>query len=190
MDLSAAIQLTAAIAALICLGAAALQDGLRYRISNPIVLALVVCFAVFAAAKGSLPFIAWSLGAGTTAMIIAAILFALGVFGGGDAKLIGAMGLWTQFAALPRFLVVMTACGGLLGLVWLARRHLARKPSVAAVAPDADAGAVSSAPVSPVPVPQAPARFSRLPYGIAIAAAGVDYFLFTPLSPIAEYLPF
>ncbi|HNB26055.1 MAG TPA: prepilin peptidase [Alphaproteobacteria bacterium] len=195
---AATLQLAAALAALLCLVAAAIEDGWRYRISNALVIGVVLCFAVFAAAQGSWVLLGWSLAAGVGVLLVAMLPFALGIFGGGDTKLIAAMALWTQFAGLPRFLLVMSACGGILGVVWLIRRRLAGPKVSAAAAQEpparpAPAGTPASGDAAreePDSGPGEAAPFARLPYGIAIALAGIDFFLFGPQSPLLGWLPF
>jgi len=169
------LQLAAAAVCIALLIAAATGDVKRYRISNRLVGAVVVCFAIFAAAEASWIFLGWSLAAAACALLLASLLFAFGLFGGGDTKLTAAMALWTQFVDLPRFLLVMTACGGILGVVWMIRRRLQR-PAPAAEA----AGSAESQ--------QAGKITNKLPYGVAIAAAGIDFFLFSPNSPLAGLL--
>lgn len=201
LDIATLIQLAAALGAVLCLAAAAIEDGWRYRISNVLVIAIAVCFAAFAAAEGSWADLGWSLAAGACVLAIAAVPFAFGVFGGGDTKLIAVMALWTQFGQLPRFLLVMSAFGGVLGVIWMVRRRLAPQPAPAEVKPaeakpaetpaaEKPASAQAEAAVSPE-VDAAPhAPFSKLPYGIAIALAGLDFFLLGPASPLAGWLPF
>jgi Flp pilus assembly protein protease CpaA len=199
----AAIQFIAAGGALLCLLAAAIEDGWRYRISNLLVVGVAVCFAAYAAAEGSWPFLGWSLAAGICMLAVASIPFAFGVFGGGDTKLIAVMALWTQFAGLPRFLVVMSAFGGVLCIVWLARKLLGKATGDAApAAAQSRAGPQPEPEPEPEPLPaSAPAAqategeaaaevpaFSRVPYGIAIALAGIDFFAFAPTSPFAGWL--
>lgn len=172
------VQILAAVACMGLLVAAAIGDLRHYRISNNLVIAVVACFAVFAIASWSWILLAWSIAAAVCLFVVGAILFALGLFGGGDTKLIAAMALWTPFADLPRFLLVMTASGGVLGIVWLVRRQRARKASAAAVATVSGDVAASSAPTIP----------NKLPYGVAIAIAGLDFFLFSANSPLAGLL--
>lgn len=89
------------------------------------------------------------LAAGAALLALGAALFARGLWGGGDAKLAAALGLWTGFAGMPRFLMVMALAGGVLALAVLALRR----------------------PAAPAANPQA----VHLPYGVAIAAAGIDW---------------
>ncbi len=172
------IQILAGAACIALLIAAAVGDVRHYRISNRLVIAVVVCFAVFAVAKGSWYVIAWSVAAAACMFAIAAVLFAFGLFGGGDAKLIAAVALWIPFVDLPRFLLVMTAFGGLLGVVWMIRRNRLRK----AAAAEASSPFVEFAERSTVAFPD------KLPYGVAITIAGIDFFLFSANSPLAGVL--
>jgi prepilin peptidase CpaA len=169
------IQLLAATATAILLLAAAISDIRRYRIPNTIVYAIVVAFALGAAFGLPWPAIGWAVMAGVGMFLLGAGLFALGLFGGGDVKLIAAMALWTGVAGLPRFLLVMTAAGGLLGVVWMLKRRR-QQPALASQA------------ASPADTP-APKSRGRIPYGVAIAAAGFDFFLVSAHSPFAFLLP-
>ena len=116
MNFSDWIQLIAAAATMILLITAAVSDITRYRIPNIIVYAIVAAFAVGAIFNFAWPAIVWPVLAEFAMFLLGAGLFALGLFGGGDVKLIAAMALWTGFADLPRFLLIMGAAGGLSGL--------------------------------------------------------------------------
>ena len=177
MHISDWIQLIAATATVILLAAASFTDVTRYRIPNVIVYAIVAAFVVGAAFNFSWPAIGWSVLAGVGMFLLGAGLFALGLFGGGDVKLVAAMALWTGVADLPRFLLVMTAAGGLLGLVWMIRRRRQRPVM---------AGDAASSPDAPSQQPKAP---NRMPYGVAIALAGLDFFVTSAHSPFAPFWP-
>ena len=196
--------LSAALTAVLLI-IAAVSDIVRYRIPNKIVYAIVAAFAVGAIFNFAWPAIVWPVLAGIAMFLLGAGLFALGLFGGGDVKLIAAMALWTGFADLPRFLLVMGAAGGLLGLVLLLkRRHQqpamatsasAPAPSSAAEAAVATAStantAATDATSSDAPSAEAPrpTRRSHIPYGVGIAIAGLDFFLISPHSPLAPLWP-
>ena len=175
MPVSTWIQILAAAATIPLLMAAAFTDLARYRIPNVIVCAIVAIFVIGAAFNLSWPALAWSAAAGVGMFLLGAGLFAFGLFGGGDVKLIAAMALWTGFADLPRFLFVMSAAGGLLGAVWLVRRRL-RRPAPAVGGP-----ASNDAPSVRIP--------NRIPYGVAIALAGLDFFVVSPHSPLMHVWP-
>jgi prepilin peptidase CpaA len=58
-------------------------------------------------------------------------LFWLGVMGGGDVKLLAALGLWLNLGQLPLFLIVMAGVGGVLGaLALFLKRHAIRIPAI------------------------------------------------------------
>lgn len=72
------------------------------------------------------------------------IFFALGAMGGGDVKLIAALGLWFPIGHMMNLLVIMSILGGILTLAMLIHHRVARKPGR-----------------------------PEIPYGIAISAAGL-----------------
>jgi prepilin peptidase CpaA len=190
MTFSVWVQLIAAAATIILLLAAAISDITRYRIPNIIVYAIVAAFAVGAIFNFAWPAIVWPVLAGVVMFLLGAGLFAFGLFGGGDVKLLAAMALWTSFADLPRFLLVMAAAGGLIGLaLLLKRRH--QQPATASSAPTPAEPSVAEAAVSASPTSEAPrpTRKTHIPYGVGIAIAGLDFFLISPHSPFAPYWP-
>jgi prepilin peptidase CpaA len=195
MNFSDWIQFIAAGATMILLIAAAVSDITRYRIPNTIVYAIVAAFAVGAIFNFAWPAIVWPLLAGVAMFLLGAGLFALGLFGGGDVKLIAAMALWTGFADLPRFLLIMGAAGGLLGLVLLLKRRR-QQPAMASSEPAPTDPSAAKAAVAAVPTPETPApdaprptRKSHIPYGVGIAIAGLDFFLISQQSPLAPLWP-
>ncbi|WP_119301038.1 A24 family peptidase [Dongia deserti] len=178
------IHVLAASATAILLIAAGVSDVRRYRIPNTFVYAIVIAFAIGAIFNMTWSAMGWSVLAGLGMFLLGAGLFALGLFGGGDVKLIAAMALWTGLPALPRFLFVMTAAGGLLGVVWMLKRRrqrpvLASDPASPSDAPHA--AALSSDNVSGQKVP------NRIPYGVAIAIAGLDFFVTSMRSPFTPF---
>ena len=83
---------------------------------------LVAAFAAGATVAGStMTTLAWHLAAGAAVLTVGWILFALGVIGGADAKLLAAAAVWTGWTALAEFIVVVALTGGVLALgliVW------------------------------------------------------------------------
>jgi prepilin peptidase CpaA len=193
MNFSDWIQILAAAATIVLLGAAALSDITRYRIPNTIVYAIVAAFAVSAIANFAWPAIVWPVMAGVAMFLLGAGLFALGLFGGGDVKLIAAMALWTGFADLPRFLLIMGAAGGLIGLVLLLKRRRQQPAMASSAPPPADSTAVEAAGAAASETlpsePPRPTRKSHIPYGVGIAIAGLDFFLISHHSPFAPFWP-
>jgi prepilin peptidase CpaA len=107
--------------------------------------------------------------AGYTLMASAAVFaagflfFWRGMFGGGDAKLVAATALLIGYHDLFGFLFVMSLCGGALGLAILARDKF--RPRLWRPSPSAR-----------IPLPtEATAALARstVPYGVAIAVAGI-----------------
>jgi len=195
MNFSDWIQLIAAAATMILLVLAAVSDITRYRIPNVIVYAIVAAFAVGAIFNFAWPAIVWPVLAGVAMFLLGAGLFAFGLFGGGDVKLVAAMALWTGFADLPRFLLIMAAAGGLLGLVLLLKRRR-QQPAMASSAPAPTESSAAEATAAAAPTPETPAsqaprptRKSHIPYGVGIAIAGLDFFLISQHSPLAPLWP-
>jgi prepilin peptidase CpaA len=126
----------------LALATAALTDLRSRTIPNAIPLVLMAAFPIAAWAAGmSAGQMAWHLAAGAAGLGVAAGLFAVRAWGGGDAKLAATAALWLGFAPLPRFVLVMALTGGGLALIMLLTQG----------------------------------RRARIPYGIAIAAAGLDW---------------
>lgn len=139
---------------------AAGTDLWQFRISNRIVLFVLAGFAPVAILAGLSP-AGWLIHAATALGLFAAgaTLFSLRVWGGGDAKLLAAAGLWLGPQPLPRFLLVMSLAGLALSLFALAMRFI----PVSARQPAGWHGRFVAS--------------GQIPYGAAIAAAGLDWWL-------------
>ena len=157
---SEVVALAVLVAALL---GAAISDIRRYLIPNRYPAAIVVAYFIYATSQ---PFdqTLWSLAAGAVAFVLCAILFAAGIIGGGDAKLLAATTLWAGPSLAPLFLMCTVLAGGLLALAWLTpfRRLMPAAPEVA------QSGAESATARSGLR-----SRFHQpTPYGAAIAAGG------------------
>ena len=123
--------------------AAAVEDGLRFRISN--VTTLVVLVAAVAAAFLAGP--SWALWQNGVVFLVLLVLgtfaFSAGLLGGGDVKLFAAAGLWFDLRSGIGFVVLVFLSGGLVAIVYLLSRLFRR-------------GATAK-------------KDRRVPYGIAIA---------------------
>lgn len=154
-----------------CLGFAALladaaaSDLRGFRIANRDPVLILILFTVSSPFRLELAEIPLHLLTGAAAFAVGALLFARGVWGGGDAKLVAAVALCTGFAGLPRFLAVMALTGGALALAVLAVR--ACTPRIAVANPSWHARIAAA---------------GHLPYGVAIAAGGWDWALRIGLS--------
>ncbi len=145
---------------------AALFDLFTMTIPNRLMLALAGAFFLIAPFTG-LDWAALGLHAatGAGALLIGILLFSRGWIGGGDAKLFAATALWLGHGMLFDYALIAAVLGGVLTLAILAVRTL------------------------PLPVMLASqgwvARLhdtkTGIPYGIALAAAGLLVF---PQSPI------
>jgi prepilin peptidase CpaA len=104
---------------------AAWHDVSTMWIPNWVSIALAVAFVPAAAAAGfTLPQIGGHLAVGAVALLICAALFYLGVFGGGDAKVIAAASLWVGMAGAADFVFAMAVAGGALALVLIVLRRM------------------------------------------------------------------
>jgi len=114
-----------------------------------------------------------TLAASAAVLIAGFLLFWRGVLGGGDAKLMGAMALLIGFHDLFDFFLLMSVCGGALALGILARNRfrLRRRHFLQQAVPPFTMQFVGSRPpVQPT-----------VPYGVAIAAAGVVMLILRPV---------
>lgn len=146
--------------------AVAYQDVRTRRIPNALSLAM--------AALGLLRIVVtqdpvaggYTLAAAGVIFTITFALFRCGVIGGGDAKLIPATALVIGYSDLPGFFFLMSLCGGALAIGTLIFAKLAcplkrlRGPAVPSSAPELDRL-------------QVPPKASTVPYGVAVAAAGL-----------------
>ncbi|KKB13168.1 peptidase [Devosia geojensis] len=137
---------------------AASTDLLTMRISNKLVLLLVAGFVVLALAL-NMPMqqFAMHVACAVLVLVVAFTLFALGWIGGGDAKLAAATTLWLGFGLTLPYLVYAGLAGGVLTLVILMLRRFPLTPFIARHAW----------------LERLHNAKSGIPYGIALAAAGL-----------------
>lgn len=90
-------------------------DVMTLRIPNWLVISLAAAFPAFAWAAGMTPFL-FGIHVATAVALLAAgfVLFSLRLFGGGDAKLMAAAGLWLGFPCVIPFILLTAVAGGLL----------------------------------------------------------------------------
>jgi prepilin peptidase CpaA len=137
---------------------AAASDLVTMTISNRLSIALFLAFFAVAALIGMpLPDMGRHMIASAVVLVFAFGFFARGWIGGGDAKLATATALWLGFSHLMDYLLVAAIIGGALTLLILQARKwplphvLARQPWIARLH----------------------AVETGIPYGIALAAAGL-----------------
>jgi prepilin peptidase CpaA len=102
--------------------AAGTGDALAMRIPNWLTVATALTFVPMAIATG-MPIEVFGLhvAVGLAMFVVGFGLFAFGLFGGGDAKLLAAAGLWLGWPDVVSFLAMTAFAGGLLALavgVW------------------------------------------------------------------------
>jgi len=137
---------------------AAASDLLTMTISNRLTIGLALAFLVLAPLAGlSLPLIGLHLAAGAVVLALAFGCFAAGWIGGGDAKFAAATTLWIGWYDAYEFVGIAAIFGGILTLFILSFRKtvlpafVVRQPWVARLHHDG----------------------TGVPYGIALAAAGL-----------------
>ena len=122
MNLAAEAPQWLALIVAVLLVAAAAEDAVRLRISNLIVL-LVLVGAIVAAVVAGPELALWKNFVVFLALLaIGTPMFAAGKLGGGDVKLLAAVGLWFDFAGALWMIVAVAFAGGLLALLILLLR--------------------------------------------------------------------
>jgi len=97
--------------------AAAIEDSIRLRISNLLVVGVLVS-ALAAMAMAGLDLALWQNFAVLAGLLaIGTPLFAAGKMGGGDVKLLAATGLWFDLSGALLMLVSVLLAGGLLAFL-------------------------------------------------------------------------
>ena len=134
------------IALAIALLIAAVTDLRSRQISNKLNLAIALGAPLFWWSSGLAlwPDIAIQVGIAVAAFAVLAGMFALGMMGGGDVKLLTALALWIAPAAFVQMLIIMAIAGGVLTIVMGAWHFLRRQKERLAI-----------------------------PYGVAIAVGGL-----------------
>lgn len=120
----------ACLAALILLlVAAAVGDVRRLTIPNGLCASVAVLALPYWAASGSAfwPGFAWQLGFALIMFAVLAALFAAGVMGGGDVKLLAALALWLPVRAYVEMMMLVAVAGGVLTLALLIRHRLRKR---------------------------------------------------------------
>ena len=140
--------------------AAAIVDVRQRIIPNAIVAAVCLLWPLELAITRATPLVTALESAAGAGIVLAAgaLLFARGLLGGGDVKLLAAASLWSGAAALPALLMLTAVFGGVLALAALMPLALARLGG----------GGRSSE------LPPAAGTFAApVPYGVAITAAAL-----------------
>ena len=160
---------TAPIWALIILGvllaAAAAEDVARLRISNLTIAGVLLCGLAVMVVAG-FPLALWENAVVFAILLIGGtLLFAANKIGGGDVKLLAALGLWVDLAGGVQLVAAVFIAGGVIALLYLAGPLLRGK--------------------------RAAGRKRSIPYGLAIVAGAVFMAVTsrTPEAPTVRDLP-
>ena len=152
----------------LCMAMTAFSDLLTMTIPNRISAILIASFLAIAPFAGlSLYEIATHLAAGGIVFVFCFTLFALGVMGGGDAKILTASAVWFGMTgSLITYIAYVSVFGGLLslGILLLRANH-------------------NLLMVSRLPMPETFMHKKRVPYGISI---GIAAFMAFPSSPLVQ----
>ncbi|MEK7342830.1 MAG: prepilin peptidase [Pseudomonadota bacterium] len=108
---------------------AAITDLRARIISNRLNFAIALLALPWWIACGASPWpdMAVQLLAGLVVFALFAALFAFGLMGGGDVKLLGALALWFPWQVTLSLLVLMAMLGGLVTLVTIIHHRIAKK---------------------------------------------------------------
>ena len=152
----------------LCLTFAAVTDLFTMTIPNRVSAILIGSFIVIAPLSGmDWQTFGMSIAAGVAVFAACFALFALNAMGGGDAKLLTASSLWFGFnISLLVFVLTVAIVGGMLTIAILLLRS--RSQEIMAVG---------------LPIPDSLLVAKKIPYGIAIAIAGL---LTYPEAPIVQ----
>lgn len=133
----------------------AVSDLRRRRLPNAIVAAFAALYFAQAWIAGAHRFgVEIHVATGVVALVLAALLFRFGWLGGGDAKLFGAVFLWSGPAFATTVFFIVSLIGLMLGLAQIAIGRLRRDRTAA----ETDGWL-------------APSR--GVPYGVALAVGGL-----------------
>jgi prepilin peptidase CpaA len=152
----------------ICIFAvAAYTDFRTRRIPNELIVA-VLALAAFRMALSLDPASAFYTLVANAALFVATfLLFWRGLLGGGDVKLMVSSGFLIGYHDLLQFLFVMSVCGALVAFAVLSYHRLGPRRATPGPEPEQ---------------PEPPARLT-LPYGVAIAAAGIFTLIVQSIAP-------
>ena len=102
---------------------AALSDLVSFKIPNTIPIAISLLFLPTASLLGwELTVLLTHVVAGAGVLVLGFLLFMRGYIGGGDAKLLAAISIWTGLDALYAYFLFVAIAGGILALLLLGCR--------------------------------------------------------------------
>lgn len=109
--------------------AAAVTDVRARIISNRLNLAIALMAPLYWLACGipAWPDMALQIALGLGMFALFALLFAIGMMGGGDVKLLAAVALWFPWQSLPVLLMIMAIIGGAVTLATVIEHRMRRR---------------------------------------------------------------
>jgi prepilin peptidase CpaA len=148
---------------------AAVGDVRSFTITNKLNTAIATAFLLLALPMGmAVPEIFSHIKVGLITIIISLALFYVGVYGGGDAKMTGAVALWLGPAPMMPFIFVTAIAGGLLVFILIISRRLAMRFGL---------------PQSPKWARRMLRKRSGVPYGVALGIGAIVS------APLAAWFP-
>ena len=138
------------------------SDSWNRTIPNPIPILTIILF-IFAAFYSPTA-IDWGLhfAAGAIVLVIGMLLFYFNLIGGGDAKALSSVCVWTGFDVLPNYLLAVALIGGALSLLFLLLRWIT-----------VTIGSISKSEKIQRNASSWAAKCQELPYGVAIGLGGI-----------------
>jgi len=128
MNLVASAPLWLLVFLAILILAAAVEDTLRLRISN-LTCAGVLVLAIVAMFASGFSVSLWQNAAVFAALlVVGTLVFATGQMGGGDVKLLAALGAWVNLKGGVWLVTTVFLAGGLLALGFIVARVIRGKP--------------------------------------------------------------
>ncbi|NQU60201.1 MAG: prepilin peptidase [Rhodospirillales bacterium] len=155
----------------LALAYAVVSDSRRLIIPNGACIVIAAAFLSAALAGGfGLTLMAWHFGVGAGLFGVGLFLFSQRIMGGGDVKLLAAVGIWVGWGDLWPFLYLTAILGGGLALcIFFAGRLGKIFPFLTSIAwMQEDAG-----------------KKQPIPYGVAIGLAAIIMFSKSPVLPAA-----
>jgi len=138
-------------------------DLRHYRIPNSLILILIAAYPFFALTQPSDAHVGWSLGIAGLFFLIGLGLFALNIMGGGDVKMICAVALWVGPLGVVDFVSAMALVGAGMSLFMVLTPLRTSTAQLCATLGWHTA--------------QDKIMTDKLPYGVAIAAGGLNALL-------------
>jgi prepilin peptidase CpaA len=145
---------------------AMVADFRTFEIPNELSLVLALGYPLAALSAGfSWQQILWAIALGGLMLVIAVIMIALGILGGGDGKLLAAAVLWTGQERILEFLLVTALAGGALTMALMLYRRLPLADQFARIAA----------------LRKMHAEKRNVPYAVAIGGAGLIIYPHLPI---------